>query len=480
MKSASGLAASGLVWSTFSQAVRIICQVLGVVFLTRLLHASDFGVVAMASAVTGFTLLFRDFGTTAAVIQRPVLTPRLLDSVFWFNIGLGLCLASALALLSPAAVWFFSEPRLYEVIWLLALAFPLDASGRVHQALLERVSDFRPIAQIESLAALLGLGSAVWSAWWGWGVFSLVTQTLVSAAVTAAGLWIMSSWRPGRRGACAELKGLWAFSGNLVGFNVLNYLARSADSILIGRFLGAIDLGYYNIAYRVMLWPLQNFSGVVGRALFPVFSRMQADPERLAAAYLRVTTAIVLLSAPLMLGLFVLRDPFVITVLGDQWMPVADLLAWLAPIGLLQSLGTTVGTLYLATGRTDLLFRWSIFACSTIVLAFFVGIQWGLKGLVIGYFVANVILFLPSLMIALKLVNLKVSGVLHNLKPSLLAALAMALLVAFTDRTWGGFAGFPIIRFGVLVALGILSYGLLSYFFQRRLLLDLVLTLRRR
>jgi PST family polysaccharide transporter len=480
MRPASDLAARGFIWTFISQSIRIGCLVLGIVVLSRLLPASDFGLLAMASAVTGFISLFRDFGTTAAVIQRAELTPSMLNSIFWFNLGLGVCLASTLLLLSPVVVIFFSEPRLYEVVWLLALAFPLEASGLVHQALLERASNFKPIALIESVAALIGLGVAIGSAWSGLGVFSLVAQTLMSVAVSTAGLWLVSAWRPGASGSFAELKGLWAFSGNLVGFNVLNYFARSADSILIGRYVGAADLGFYTMAYRAMLWPLQNLSSVVGRALHPVLSRMQTNPERLAQAYLKATAAIVLVSAPLMLGLFVLREPFVRAVLGEQWMPVADMLVWLAPVGLLQSLGTTVGFLYLATGRTDLMFRWGIFACAAIVVALAIGIQSGIKGLLIGYLVVNCILFFPSLMVPLKLIELNVFKLLNNLFPSVVAAAAMAFIVSLTDNMWGGLMDFPGIRLGLLVGEGALIYGIFTFLFQRSFLLELLWILRRK
>lgn len=479
MTSSADLAARGFAWTFLSQSIRIGCQVLGVVLLSRLLPASDFGLLAMASAVTGFTSLFRDFGTTTAVIQRPTVPASLLDAVFWFNVGLGVCLASTLVLLSPVVVSFFSEPRLYEVIWLLALAFPLEASGLVHQALFERASNFKPVAIVESVAALFGLGIAFWSAWLGWGVFSLVAQTLVSVAIATTGLWLMSGWRPGIKGSVAELRGLWNFSGNLVGFNVLNYFARTADNILIGRFSGATDLGFYTMAYRAMLWPLQNLSAVVGRALFPVLSRMQDEPERLAQTYIKATAAIILLSAPLMLGLFVLREPVVRTILGEQWMPVADMLAWLAPIGLLQSLGTTVGYLYLAMGRTDLMFRWGIFGCTFIVLAFAIGIHWGTLGLLIGYLIATCVLFLPSLVVPLRLVKLSVFTLLHSSFPSLLTALGMAFIVAMTDQMWGGLMNLPTIRLGILFGEGILIYGLFTFLFQRGFAIELLQTFRR-
>lgn len=479
MKSATNLAVGGFIWTFISQSIRIICLVLGVVILSRLLPASDFGLLAMASAVTGFISLFRDFGTTAAVIQRAELTPCMLNSIFWFNCALGTFLAVTLIFISPGIVVFFSEPRLFKVIWLLALIFPMEASGFVHQALLERASNFKPIAFIESIAALVGLIVAIVSAWAGWGVFSLVAQNLISVAISVTGLWLVSAWRPNANSSLAELKDLWTFSRNLVGFNVLNYLARSADSILIGRYVGAADLGFYAVAYRAMLWPLQNLSAVVGRALLPVLSRMQTDPERLAQAYLKATAAIVLVSAPLMFGLFVLREPFVNTVFGSQWMPVAGMLAWLAPVGLLQSLVTTVGFLYLATGRTDLLFRWGIFGCTVVVAALIIGIQSGVNGLLIAYLIVNCILFLPSLIVPLRIVKIKIFTLLINVLPSIVVAAAMAFVVALTDNMCGFLLDFQGIRLGLLIGEGMLIYGILTYIFQRRFLLELLGTFRR-
>jgi PST family polysaccharide transporter len=444
------------------------------------LPTSDFGLISMATVVTGFAMLFRDFGTAAAIIQRHETTPQVLDSVFVFNIAIGISLAAGIALLSPVAAWAFSEPRLPELLCLLVLVFPVGALGLVHQALLERASNFRPVAVIESVAAVLGLATAILGAVLGWGVYSLVMQILVSACITTACLWFTSSWRPGTGGSFAEIRGVWDFAGNLVGFNVFNYFARNADNMLIGRFLGAAELGIYSIAYRLMTLPLQVVSVVVGRALFPVLSRMQHDPERLSAAYLRALAAATLVNAPLLMGFFALRESFVDVMIGPKWMPVADLLTWLLPVALLQSVGTTVGTLYLAMGRTDVMLKWGIFGGTVIVAGFCVGLQWGMQGLVIGYAIVNAAIFLPSLIIPFRFVGLKVSRVLITLLPSLLNSLAMAILITVVDRVWDGFMDAPAIRLLLLITLGVLSFAVLAYTFQRNLLHDILQAFTRR
>ena len=114
-----------------------------------------------------------------------------------------------------------------------------------------------------------------------------------------------------------------AFSLNLTGFNVFNYFARNADNFLIGRYLGAQDLGYYDLAYRLMLYPLQAISAVIGRVMFPLYSRMQDDLEKFRNIYLSIAWAIALVSFPMMLGLMVVAEPLVLIVFGKQWETTA-------------------------------------------------------------------------------------------------------------------------------------------------------------
>jgi len=466
-------AASGTKWVAFSQASRVTAQLLGMLILARLLSPSDFGVVAMAAVVTGFAGIFRDLGTVAAVIQKPQLSEALLDSVFWLNVGIGACIAVLLAMLAPALAVAMRETRLVEVLWTLAVVFPIASLGLVHQALFERASRFRSVAMIECCAAFVGLAAGVAAALAGWGVYALVSQTVAASLVATAGLWATSPWRPGWHFSLMQIRQLARFSGNLVGVNTFTYFARNADTLLIGRFLGTTELGYYNVAYRLMLWPLQNISWVAGRALFPALSRIQDDKERLRRGYTRAVAAVFLVTAPLTLGLFVLREPFVAAVLGESWSTVSDLLFWLAPVSVVQSVGTTVGWLYRATGRTDVMFKVAAVSGSIAICAFVIGLQWGVEGVAAAYCTASLIVFWPSLAIALRLVGLSLPGFLRQLGPTFLAACLMASLLAL-----GSAASAPLElplwpRLLLLAAFGALAYLVVSMIIQRPMLRDM-------
>jgi O-antigen/teichoic acid export membrane protein len=458
MLSGRGRAAtSGVIWAGISQAARVLIQIATLAVLSRLLPPVDFGLLAMATVVTVFATLLRDMGTAAAVIQREKVGNELLDTVFWFNVCLGGVLAIVILLIAFPVSTAYGEPRLAGVLATLAVSFPLASTGAVHQALLERSLEFRTLARIEISSCSLALLVATIAALNGMGVYSLVLNAIATVALTSIQLWWVSEWRPTRRWSGTEFRGLWGFSSNLGAFQVLNYFARNADTILIGRFLGATDLGWYNMGYRIMLFPVNSLSGVVSRALFPVLSRQQADNAGFAAIYLKTTSAIFVITAPLMAGLWVLRQPFVEVVLGKSWLPVAEILAWLAPVGMTQSLLTTVGLIYMATGSTRLMMRWGAFASTVVVAALIVGLHWGYLGVVRSYAAVTFLLAYPALAIPLKLIDVGMMDLVRSVLPQLVTAAVMVAVVAFLDRAFLDGAE-PVFKLVALIPAGVITY----------------------
>jgi O-antigen/teichoic acid export membrane protein len=455
-----------------------LIQLLALAVLSRLLPPADFGLLALATVVTTYASLLRDMGTAAAIVQREHLTPELLDAVFWFNVCIGAALAIALCALAIPIADVFRQPRLSGVLLASAISFPLVSLGAVHQALLERSLRFRALARLEISSALLALGIACLAAINGFGVYSLVLNSIVTVALTSLQLWIASDWRPAPRWSGKDLRSLWNFSANLFGFQTLNYFARNADSMLIGRFLGASDLGLYNVAYRIMLFPLVNLSAVLSRSLFPVLSRQQAKAASFATLYLKTISAIALLTAPLMAGLWALREPFVEVVFGQRWLPVAPVIAWLAPVGMIQSVLTTVGLIYMASGRTALMMRWGAAASAITVLAMVVGLRWGYVGVARSYAITFVLLLYPAFAIPLRLVQLRFVDMVRAIYRQVVAALTMALMLTVLLGVPYAVAATPAVRLVTLALLGVVIYVGLGCLLMRGVLVEVSRALR--
>ncbi|MCF6691504.1 MOP flippase family protein [Raoultella terrigena] len=387
-------------WVAISQLFKIGVQLLNIVVLARLIPPSEYGLMAMALVITNFATLIRDLGTSAAIIQKRDLGNRTINAIFWLNVMMGFCISVIIIILSPFISYLFHEEKLVYVLCLLSISFPLASSSSSHLALLERASKFKSIAFIEISSSVTAVIIAILMAYANWGVYSLVGQAITLSFMSTLLLWGKSRWRPDFKKIIdwSEIKGLLGFSGNLTVFNFINYFSRNADSMIIGHYMTSTILGAYSLAYRVMLFPIQNLTFVITRALFPVFSTYQDDDIQLKKSYLNTLYYILLLVLPLMIGLMALSEPFVKLVFGDKWHNTALILAWLAPTGIIQAVLSTSGTIFMAKGKTNLLMKLGIVGAILQVGAFIIGSQYDIITFAKLYFIANVINFFPVML----------------------------------------------------------------------------------
>ncbi|HBW8771818.1 TPA: lipopolysaccharide biosynthesis protein, partial [Klebsiella pneumoniae] len=292
-------------WNAISQFFKIGIQVANLVYLAKIIPPSEYGIMAMAVVVTNLGVLLRDLGTSAAIIQRRNLTEGVKNTVFWLNIILGCSLAIIIILSSPLIATIYNQHELIYVLMLLSISFPLSSSAATHLALLERESKFKTISKIEITSSLVSVLVAIIMANLGYGVYSLVMQAIVLSLMSALQFWIVSTWRPSFKLFINkhDLKEIFGFSANLSLFNLINYFSRNADGFIIGKFMSATILGSYNLAYRIMLFPLQSLTFVASRSLYPVLSHYQDDILKVRNTYLNCVFVILLLTAPLMSGL---------------------------------------------------------------------------------------------------------------------------------------------------------------------------------
>lgn len=476
-KSLRSQAVSGLKWVSAAQVFNNVLRIISTIILARLLSPDDFGLMGMAVVVTSFLSIFGNLGFSAAVIQRQTLTHNALSSIYWLNVSLGIVLAGLVLLSAPFVADFYQESRIIPLLTTLGLAFILTSLGSLHRALFQKALLFSKISLIEMVASLIGILLGICAAVLGAGVWSLVINTLTISAVSTLLVILASSWRPAFVFVWADVRPMFNFSLSLTGFSIVNYFARSADDILVGRYLGAQALGHYGFAYNVMLYPLQNISQVISKVMFPVLSQIQDDHTRIRDLYVNASATIAMVTFPMMAGIAIVADPIIPIVLGVKWEPVALLLVILAPVGALQSIGTLVGQIYLAKGRTDIMLYWGLFAAVVVVGAFVIGLHWGIVGVAACYALASALLFLPSLWIAFRLIELPVTRVLVAMVRPAAASLLM-LGILLLAKLWWPNAWSQIGLLATLIPTGILIYGALIYWLERdrvRELFNLVL-----
>jgi len=460
---------SGIKWTSISTFGRRIMALLVNILLARLLAPADFGLVAMAAVVLGFIDIFKDLGTGAALIQRKELGDDLLSSIFWFNVGFGIAATALTIAGAPLVAAFYKEPRVTPVLIAMSVSFLLSALTIVHNCLLQRQMAFVTLAKIEVAASVVSYTVAICAALAGQGVWSLVYQVVTNSAVMLVLIWLASSWRPRAVFIWAEVRAVMNYSLNLAGYNVFYYFAQNVDNFLIGRYLGSEALGFYDLAYRLMTFPMQAISAVFGKVMLPFYARAQEDLPRFRHAFLRAAEAIAFVTFPLMMGLLAVREPFVLAVFGSQWTPVITLLALFAPLAAIRSILTTTGSIFLAMGRADLQLRWGVFANLFVIAALVIGLRWGIVGVAAGFTIATLLLTYHYFAIPLRLIGMKVATLAGVLRASavcsvLMYAVLFALSLLLRERFGQG------ILLGMYVATGALAYLVFTWLFNRKLL----------
>jgi O-antigen/teichoic acid export membrane protein len=380
---------SGLAWKVASQVFDQGSRIAVALVLARLLTPHDYGLAAMVLVFSSLVVIFADLALGAALVQRRELSETDRSTVFWTSAAVGVLFSAAGIALSGPIAAFYGEPDVQPLFAAFSVGFAVTALGTTQKALLSREMAFRSLELRVMAGTAVGGVLGVWLALEGFGAWAIIGQQLAIAGVSTLLLWVLSPWRPGFTFSFATLRSFGGFSASVFGTRMLFYLNRNADNVLIGRFLGPAALGVYAVAYNVMLAPLSRIAQPVVEVLFPAFSRMQDDRQRLASAWLRGNRLIGALTIPGMLGLIVVAPEFVSVVLGDRWTeatPVIQILAW---VGLIQSLQRLNSSILMACDRAGTLLRYSVVVLVASLAAFVLGLNWGIVGVATAYAISS-------------------------------------------------------------------------------------------
>lgn len=477
MKSFKSKTVNGILWSSTSQVSSQILSFITSIVLARLLMPEDFGVIGMITVFTGFANIFIDVGFGSALIQKKDITQQDLSTVFWFNVISGSLLTILFILAAPFISAFYNIDALRSLTILLSFNFFISSLGNVQRVLLAKKLDFKLPFKIRIISQLISDMVGIILALNGYGVWSIALKVILQGTLTTSVYWITSNWRPSLVFSKESVKKLMSFSLNLLGNDSLNYWVRNIDNLLIGKFLGNFSLGLYSKAYGILTLPIRNISSVISRVLFPSLSYIQDDINKVRSVYLKVVSSIAFFTFPMMIGLFIIADKFVLYIFGEQWVGMIPVFKIFCILSLPQSFGNVISNLYMSQGATGLMFKVGTFLRIFLISAIVLGLQWGIEGIALSYTCASFISNFINHYFAGKLVNLKYTEILNQLKPVFLCSVSMAIIVAITgilleDKFSDGF----LLLFQIII--GIISYLLIVHIYNLKTYKFLVNILR--
>ncbi|MCG2611291.1 MOP flippase family protein [Flavobacterium sp. SM15] len=418
-----------LIWSFTDQFVNQFVFILFSIYLARILAPSVFGTVGLVTIFTNFAALFIDMGFGVALIQKKDASKDYYSTVFWFNVAAGSLLYLLFYFCAPLISSFYNQPDLVLIIRVLCIIFIISSLTSVQSNLLVKELNFKKKVIFNWIATFSGYGVAFYLTYLNYGVWAVVWMTLTTAMVNSFLYWVSSSWRPDLVFHWSKIKEMASFGLNVLGDTTINYWSRNYDNFIIGKVLGSTDLGIYARAYSLMMLPLKNITSVFSRVLFPAFSKIQNDIPLIRAQYLKIIKYIAAITFPLMIGVSVASKEFVLLVFGENWAKMIPLLSMLSILSAFQSLVSLNGLLYNSLGKANIAFKVSLWVNLVLIITFTIGVQFGIFGLTLGYLIVGTIIAFPIYATAIKLIDLRLIDVYHQLKRIIAGVVVMAVLM---------------------------------------------------
>jgi O-antigen/teichoic acid export membrane protein len=451
----------GLLWVGASQIGFQVTRALVAVTIARLLTPEEYGLGALAIIFASLVMVFSDMALGAALIQRPSLTEQDKNTAFWITVGAGVAFTLiGLAVSGPVAA-LYGEPDAQPLLMALSGSFIVTALGATQLTLMMREMDFRRMEVLTLAGTVVGGVLGVVLAALGAGAWAIISQQLASALLTTLLVWRASSWRPRLMFSRASLRDLGGFSAFMLGQRIAWYLQVNGDRFLIGRFLGTSALGTYAVAYNTMLVPASKLGGPLQRVFSPAFSRIQDDPERIAATWARVARLLALVSVPALGGLVVVAPDFIPLVLGDQWteaVPVVQVLAW---VGIVQALQALNMDILMARDRTRTMFLFSVVLTTGHLVAFSIGLEWGVVGVAVAYAISTTLIEPGQTFLAARCLGVSPMVFFRAIAGVFQAALGMCAVVLPLRLLLVDAGVDPALRLAACIAAGALVYAVL-------------------
>jgi len=416
-----------LFWSFFERFGQQGIQFIISIILARLLLPEQFGLIAMLTIFMAVAQSFIDSGFGSALIQKQDANHLDECSIFYFNILVGFLAAGVLFLAAPWIATFYKIPLLVPLARVLSLNLIINAFGVIQTTLLTKRVDFKAQMKVSVIASVLSGSIGVTMAYQGYGVWSLVAQSIGSNLFRTALLWFFLPWRPSWIFSFVSLRIMFSFGSKLLFSGLLDTIYNNLYLIVIGRLFSATDLGFYTRAKGTQQLPVANISSAIGRVTFPVFSEMQDDKARLKRGVRKALSTLAMVNFPLMIGLAVVAKSLVLVLLTAKWLPCVPYLQLLCAVGILYPLHVINLNVLTAQGRSDLFFRLEIIKKVLVTIAIVITWRWGITAMIYGQIATSIIAYYMNSYYTGKLLSYPVTEQMKDFIPSLGLASVMGV-----------------------------------------------------
>lgn len=420
---------SGVGWTFAEIFFRYGVSFIVGIILARLLSPDEYGLIGILTIFIAVFDIIVDGGFANALIQKKDVTDIDYCTVFYSNLLLSLIMAIILYVSAPLISYFFERDELLSLTRVMSIIIILNAAASIQRTRLSKQLSFKKQTIICCISSLVSGIIGVSMAYYGCGVWALVSQQISYTATNACLLWFLGRWIPKLIFSFESFKSLWNFGWKLLASGLLNTFSTQIFNIVIGKCFAPSTLGQYTWAQQFGSLFSSNITNVIQKVTFPVFSKIQDNPIRLKDSYRKVIKVTMLPTFVLMIGLAAISNNLVLILIGDQWTDVASYLQILCFSLMLYPLNSLNTNAIQVMGRSDITLKINILKNILIVIPVSIGIMCGIYWMLFFELLRIFICYLINAYFSKPLINYSIVEQIKDILPDFAIAVVVSIPV---------------------------------------------------
>ena len=421
-----------MIWTTIQKFAKMGIQFISGIILARLLTPFDYGCIGMLAIFMTLAESFIDGGFGSALIQKKRPTNTDYSTIFWWNIVLAFLMYFVLYISSPAISRFYNIPLLCDVLRVQGIILFIYALNLIQRNQLKKQLKFRILAKVRIITSIIALIVTIIMAYKGFGVWALVAQNIIGAAIPAIVFWGYTKWHPTWTFSWKSFKELFSFGIYMFLTHVSTRLLSQLQGLLIGKLYNPATLGFYSKASKTESLASQTISGVMTSVTYPLYAEVQDEKERMQNMIKRLTMTISYLTFPLMFILLLCAKPIFILLYSERWLNSVQYFQILCIAGLAICLQSVNLQTISAIGKSKIMFKWSVIKQIVAVLFILCGLSlFGMKGLLAGVVLGSWFTLFVNIGLVSKYIGYKWYQQIGDLLPVVIASTSAAVISYF-------------------------------------------------
>jgi O-antigen/teichoic acid export membrane protein len=421
----------GFAWNGATKLIVQLFTWITTIFVARILMPEDYGVVAISGVFIGALLIITEMGFTAGLVNLNTVHKDDYDSVFWLNIFISFIVFIIVYFTAPLIGSLYDSVVLVDIIRISGLILPLSGLKVVPQAIAMRNMDYKFRALVEMLGQFVTGASSIILALNGFGVWTLVLAVLIGQGIVSITYLRFLNAFPRFVFNINRIFKIASYSLYLMGSGILSFFTRQADILIIGFFLTETQVGLYAMAFHLATMPLDKIGSIFNSVAFPAVSRIKSELPLAKSLFLNLHKYLLLITYPVLIGISLLSEEIVQLVLTDKWVLMVPILQAFCILNLLRISGMIMPSMMAGLGSSKSVFHYNIVASILLPIAFLIGVNFDMKGVIISWFITFPLLYIFLLKLMSSKLNLYFVEFFGTMKPAIFCSIIMVLVIYF-------------------------------------------------